>query len=726
MTLTSSRTIQYIIILLILTTIAGGVYHYFSARAAKINTTQTTFNTSGLVGYWTFDGGDVTSTTANDKSSSGLNATVSGATFIIGKKGQGVNFTNSTDKVYTASTAVLNTDTHTIAFWIRLNANSTYWGQILAYKAGGSDRSPGIWTYSGSNCIHWRYDPGNTGVSCGGPAGESTYFTIGQWYYVVGVKNGATFTFYVNGTQQAQPTVANPKTAGSAAIEMGQTSGYSAALVSLDDMRIYNRALSAPEIATLYTMGTATVNASTNALNTNGLVGEWSFDGKQTVWTSSSAATTLDTSGNNNTGTLTNMSQSTSPVPGKIGQALNFDGSNDYINMGNPAALQITTTALTLCAWVKVNAWNAPGSWPSIISKTDSSSPYGGYQLNIDAEVGQRFGGGVAVGTTWYSYRTNTNLSTNVLYHMCQVYNNVDVRMYVNGVLDSTPVAVTGNIRNNATANLSLGRNEGFPTNAYVNGLIDDVRVYNRALSAGEVADLYTMGTTTVNASTNALNTNGLVGEWSFDGKQTVWTSTTAATTLDTSGQNNTGTLTNMSQSTSPTPGKIGQAFYFDGSNDYVNVGTSSILNPQYMSAAAWVKQSSSPPNAWGVFLARWTGGNAYHFSAGDGTTENKLKIFINTTSGQQSVAITGTMSYNTWHHVAFTFDGANLKLYLDGVLNNSIAFTGTISSSADNTTFGAKDTSLGYPFNGSLDDVRIYNRVLSADEVASLYNAGR
>src|SRR3989344_5975619 len=231
-------------------------------------------------------------------------------------------------------------------------------------------------------------------------------------------------------------------------------------------------------------------------------------------------------------------------------------------------------------------------------------------------------------------------------------------------------------------------------------------------LISGGVYHYFTVRAAKINTSPTTLNTSGLVGYWTFDGADTPWTSTTAATTLDTSGQNNTGTLTNMSQSTSPTSGKIGQAFYFDVSNDYVNVGTSSILNPQYMSAAAWVKQSSSPPNAWGVFLARWTGGNAYHFSAGDGTTENKLKIFINTTSGQQSVAITGTMSYNTWHHVAFTFDGANLKLYLDGVLNNSIAFTGTISSSADNTTFGAKDTSLGYPFNGSLDDVRIYNRV--------------
>src|SRR3989344_176746 len=92
-----------------------------------------------------------------------------------------------------------------------------------------------------------------------------------------------------------------------------------------------------------FTVRAAKINTSPTTLNTSGLVGYWTFDGADTPWTSTTAATTLDTSGQNNTGTLTNMSQSTSVTPGKLGQALNFDGSNDYINMGNPAALQITT-----------------------------------------------------------------------------------------------------------------------------------------------------------------------------------------------------------------------------------------------------------------------------------------------------------------------------------------------------------------------------------------------
>ena len=197
--------------------------------------------------WWKFDG-------TGEDSIASLDATISGSgvTFVTGRIGQAINFVNSTDRARTGNTSILNNNTHSIAFWIRFNANSTNWKQILAYKAGSSDRSPGIWTYNGANCIHWRYDPGNTGpADCAGPNGESTYFTIGEWYHIVGVKNGATFTFYVNGVQKEQGSVANPKTNGAARVEMGRTT-FDAPLVSLDEVQIYNSALTSVDVQDLY------------------------------------------------------------------------------------------------------------------------------------------------------------------------------------------------------------------------------------------------------------------------------------------------------------------------------------------------------------------------------------------------------------------------------------------------------------------------------------------
>ena len=63
-----------------------------------------------------------------------------------------------------------------------------------------------------------------------------------------------------------------------------------------------------------------------------GLIGHWTFDGKDTPWSSATAGTAIDRSGNGNNGTLTNMTRAGSPTIGKLGQALNFNGINDYVD----------------------------------------------------------------------------------------------------------------------------------------------------------------------------------------------------------------------------------------------------------------------------------------------------------------------------------------------------------------------------------------------------------
>ena len=126
-------------------------------------------------------------------------------------------------------------------------------------------------------------------------------------------------------------------------------------------------------------------SSPTNSI-TDGLVGYWTLDGKDTPWTSATAATTLDKSGNGNTGTLTNMAIGTSPIIGKIGQGLYFDGDNDYVDVGNPTALQIAAN-LTISAWVK------PSSFPNtndraIVDKTNGNAGLKGYTLDTTYDNG--------------------------------------------------------------------------------------------------------------------------------------------------------------------------------------------------------------------------------------------------------------------------------------------------------------------------------------------------
>ena len=130
-----------------------------------------------------------------------------------------------------------------------------------------------------------------------------------------------------------------------------------------NDFHVYNRALSASEVLQLYDMGSAghstpreappgIVSTSCSSGLTCGLVGYWTFDGKDINGT---AATTTDRSGNGNTGTLVNMSATTSPVVGKIGQALRFNGTSQYVNGGTGASLNLTGNQ-SYSVWIKPTA----------------------------------------------------------------------------------------------------------------------------------------------------------------------------------------------------------------------------------------------------------------------------------------------------------------------------------------------------------------------------------
>src|SRR3989344_2625910 len=131
---------------------------------------------------------------------------------------------------------------------------------------------------------------------------------------------------------------------------------YRLKLITLKiNCKIKNLKLKIGLIALLFFLLSNQVHASTFGIsrpsNSLGLVGWWTMDGKDTPWTSSTAATTLDKSGNGNIGTLTNMAQATSPVAGKIGQGLLFDNSNDCVNLASPAVLD-DMSAITMSAWI--------------------------------------------------------------------------------------------------------------------------------------------------------------------------------------------------------------------------------------------------------------------------------------------------------------------------------------------------------------------------------------
>ena len=134
-------------------------------------------------------------------------------------------------------------------FWLNFtDPNSSGWDQIIAKKAPGSDRSPGIWTCNRVPLhIHYRFNPGNAGSHCVGPDGEGDTFEENKWYHIAGVKEGAEFLFYIDGKVVDEQTVPKDHAQGAEKLYIGKTN-YNAAKFYIDDLYVYDRALDADEV----------------------------------------------------------------------------------------------------------------------------------------------------------------------------------------------------------------------------------------------------------------------------------------------------------------------------------------------------------------------------------------------------------------------------------------------------------------------------------------------
>ena len=211
-----------------------------------------------------------------------------------------------------------------------------------------------------------------------------------------------------------------------------------------------------------------------------------------------------------------------------------------------------------------------------------------------------------------------------------------------------------------------------------------------------------------------AAHANTLVAHYKFD-------NTTGNAVADSSGNGHNGTLAGPSSTT----GKSGQALQFDGIDDYVDVGSFDIWEGS-LTLSAWIKADD-----FGIHDARI-------ISKSTGTAEqdhywmlstiknngNKLRFRLKA-NGQTTTLIGNTnLPAGEWLHVAATYDGANMRLYVNGLEDGSVAKAGTISTdSAVGVRIGDNPASGQRNFKGTIDDMRIYSSALSVAELNALVN---
>lgn len=233
------------------------------------------------------------------------------------------------------------------------------------------------------------------------------------------------------------------------------------------------------------------MNTSQITKNSDGLVLAQSFDGKYMDWSQSSAEA-RDASGNANHGDVVGATTAI----GKRGQALSFDGVDDYVSLADSDSLRdLPNTALSFLAWVKKND---SGTNTYLFSKATGSATNGWY---FWVDEFRRANFTIKRATTNLNVSSSTNILpvyANGWFYIAVTYPGGDeasnIHIYVNGVEVSSYMIQTDGVGNYQTDNSLTARIGRSNYNNYISGQIDEVRVYNRALSAEEIGDLYRLG----------------------------------------------------------------------------------------------------------------------------------------------------------------------------------------------------------------------------------------
>ena len=254
--------------------------------------------------------------------------------------------------------------------------------------------------------------------------------------------------------------------------------------------KIWTKVPSIPNGSKTINVHYGNLSLTSNSSTTNTFIREIDSGSTKASWPmdEASGTTVNDQSGNNNNGTMNGTNASTNVIAGKFNNARNFNGSDNYFDAGNPASLQISS-ALSLEAWVKFA--NTSACYPRIISKF-TNYPWNGYELLTDCTGTNTPYLQLGNNGTLTNVNSNSGLSANVWHHLVATYDGSTEKIYVDGVLTGTNSSAANAISVNGanSVNVEVGRFAG-AAQQYFPGSIDEARIYNRALTAAEVTDLY-------------------------------------------------------------------------------------------------------------------------------------------------------------------------------------------------------------------------------------------
>jgi hypothetical protein len=416
-----------------------------------------------------------------------------------------------------------------------------------------------------------------------------------------------------------------------------------------------------------------------------GPVAEYSFDEGE-----EGGETVTDLAGEDD-GTIEGVKR----VRGRYGEALEFDGEEGCVQIPDGPQFQMGEE-FTLEAWVRPESAH---EFAPIFYKQGSEGGYG-YDLWASEVEGGAPAGEVNDGTyPQPQIEGKAELRPNVWSHVAFTFDGAHMRLYVDGELvasgaSGAPIESEGPLK--------IGCAEDYGYEHHFEGRIDEPRIYERALSGPEVgADMETPIQTPK---------QGPVAEYSFDEGEAGVT-----TVEDTSGDGHTATIEDGEW----TKGRYGGGIGFDGlgGNKCVSVPDSPELRfSEEFTLEAWIRPeggSYEDP----VVVRESSGKTAFGLGLGS-REEYEAEGFIGEGSGSKAAVGGEKIREYEWVHLAATWDGSTIRLYVDGELADTETATSPPATGEGSLKIGC-DGPDGQ-FTGQIDEVRAYDRTLTGAEVGA------
>ncbi len=644
--------------------------------AAPIQTPQ-----KSPVAAYSFDAGE--GETLQDITGSGHDGTIEGPEWTDrGKYGNALSFNGESEDCVTVpdeSGALQLTEELTLEAWVK-PSGPTENDPIIFKEALGIGGQPG-------------YAMGIGVTSSGKPEGvigeegESenveapSKIDTNVWTHLAFTYDGAHMRLYVNGELVATQAQADAPLAAPGDLKIGCSAwwweeGFDG---KIDEVRIYDRALGAGEIG-----GDSAAPIQTPQKDP---VAAYSFDAGE-------GEVAEDITGSGHDGTIEGPEWTDR---GRFGDALQFNGEEgECVTIPDAEDLR-TTEELTLEAWVKPTS---PVNDDPIIYK--DTAGHIGDALGIGIWSEGRPEGLIGEGEGEFENVVGPKaIEANVWTHLAFTYDGAHMRLYVNGELVATKAQSEGPPW--GEGDLVIGCNPNYSPEVF-DGKIDEVRIYDRALGAGEIGGDSAAPIQTPQKSP--------VAAYSFDAGE-------GETLQDITGSGHDGTIEGPEWTDR---GKYGNALSFNGeSEDCVTVPDESgaLQLTEELTLEAWVKPSGPTENDPIIFKEALGIGGQPGYAMGIGVTSSgKPEGVIGEEGESENVEAPSKIDTNVWTHLAFTYDGAHMRLYVNGELVATQAQADAPLAAPGDLKIGCSAWWWEEGFDGKIDEVRIYDRALGAGEI--------